>query len=807
MTIIYRTIRLSHLSTPAALKHRRRGVSSVLAMMFLVVFSSLAAVMAVVAQGNLRTAHSNLQVNRAMSAAETGLHFAERRLLEASSRFVVEKGEVDSDFAEKLWNGTWTVGDGTVQILDASFNEDPPATSISTALANAHAADSHNLIIEPGDELLPDIDEFGKIIVRPIAVDASENPATFQLSYTPLADARYVRVTSVGTDDDITRTVQADFQIVKHIDAAIISPNRIMIGKNVHVDGPIGSRFGEDVEDLDSDNGHPLIMKSDFKYFDATLDTEIDTLIASIASFDVDNDNRLRPLHPTEQQGLTETYMVDANGDGFVDDYDLWVDFYDLNDDGQIVYSADLALAAGLGNLTEEFAGIDDQLMNLIDTGVADRNGDGTIDGGDTLLGYLDGVINNLDDYAKVKGHLLFKTSRSSWETAQGGFNYQTVVQGPIHPDTEQSSANFDVPDSKLYDLTAADFTNSQNALKLEALNGLSFDQQLTAQLGEDPATHIWSDDPTNPDYLRPDLGEWEQMPLGSPGFYDWYKRPIYKNMTFVNVKIPMGNNGLFRNCTFVGVVYVETYVDNQHQFWNYLGMKEKVGFDYLDKYDYQNWDPPVEVPPGTPIYDTKPFSNNLRFDDCTIIGSVVSDAANELTHVRNKLQFTGGSKFTLVVDEIQNSNLTGQDLQDAIEAFNAALPELQKSSLMAPNFSVDVGSFDNSGQEVELYGTIVAGVLDVRGTADITGTLLMTFKPEPGQGPLFFGGDVAAFNTTIGYFGPSDGDGEGQDLGLGAGFGEITIKYDPNIPMPDGILIPVKTKFVPGTYSEGGSL
>ncbi|MCH2161448.1 MAG: hypothetical protein MK085_06195, partial [Phycisphaerales bacterium] len=52
---------------------QRHGVASVLAMMFLVIFSSLAAAMAVVASGNLRTADASLRVSRATSAAETGL--------------------------------------------------------------------------------------------------------------------------------------------------------------------------------------------------------------------------------------------------------------------------------------------------------------------------------------------------------------------------------------------------------------------------------------------------------------------------------------------------------------------------------------------------------------------------------------------------------------------------------------------------------------------------------------------------------------------------------------------------------------
>src|SRR4029453_14671278 len=88
----------------------RRAVASVLAMMFLVLFGSLAAAMAVVAQSNLRTADSGMKLSRAMSAAETGMIFAKRRLTQESARFVITKGVVDADFAEKLWMGTYSSG-------------------------------------------------------------------------------------------------------------------------------------------------------------------------------------------------------------------------------------------------------------------------------------------------------------------------------------------------------------------------------------------------------------------------------------------------------------------------------------------------------------------------------------------------------------------------------------------------------------------------------------------------------------------------------------------------------------------------
>ena len=89
----------------------------------------------------------------------------------------------------------------------------------------------------------------------------------------------------------------------------------------------------------------------------------------------------------------------------------------------------------------------------------------------------------------------------------------------------------------------------------------------------------------------------------------------------------------------------------------------------------------------------------------------------------------------------------------------------------MLAGWSVDVGNFTNDQNvdplltpKAKLKGTIVAGILDVRGTADIFGTLLMTYRPVELEGPLFYGGLPDAFNTTIGYFGPSDGDGEGVD-------------------------------------------
>ena len=72
----------------------RHGMASVFALLLLVVLSSLAASMAVVAQANLRAADGALLAARAQGAAESGLVFAAHRLARESSRFVVARSHL-----------------------------------------------------------------------------------------------------------------------------------------------------------------------------------------------------------------------------------------------------------------------------------------------------------------------------------------------------------------------------------------------------------------------------------------------------------------------------------------------------------------------------------------------------------------------------------------------------------------------------------------------------------------------------------------------------------------------------------------
>jgi hypothetical protein len=290
-----------------------------------------------------------------------------------------------------------------------------------------------------------------------------------------------------------------------------------------------------------------------------------------------------------------------------------------------------------------------------------------------------------------------------------------------------------------------------------------------------------------------------------------------------------MGNNGLYVNCTFVGVTYIESDTACDDENWNYTGavMAEP-------QFDPVTGDPIIDpitgeqqilyVPKfpdllseagGGFVNDTRPFSNNVRFHNCTFLGSIAGDRLAEYTHWRNKVQMTGFTRFYL---DPNDEELAAQpDAALLIAHLNGIDPlsryELAKSSMLMPGWSVDVGNFDNEQAAnpadtpvVKLRGTIIAGILDVRGTADMHGTVLMTFRPAEGMGPLFYGGQADAFNTTIGYFGPDDGDPEGTspDDPEFNGFGEIRLRYDPDAVLPDGIPWPVRMLPIPETYVEG---
>lgn len=935
-----------HRARVRGLWRSRRGVASVLAMIFLVMFGALSVAMAVASQGNLRTAATHMHITRAMSAAETGMAIAQKRLADSVSRFSVSKGVVSSDMGWRLWTGNTTVADGIINVLPARDGraDTMQIRGVADALVSSHQKDVNIInasgfptsasVFGPSGTVDTTVYKNSTWVRTPLlAIDedasrAGVRAAGYQITYAPLANGTDVRIivtgySSIGTSGSgygyrgtagatttrpVTRVIQQDFRIRKQPKHAVLAPSRIMIGKNVIVNGSLGARY----TDVTRPNGDPVQTKGDFDGLDATLDAKLARFRQALAQYDVDGDNRLRVGHPIESQGLPGTAELNAKGwsanafadvtrDGYVDEFDIFINHYDTNRDGDVVLSARLTAGTPNAGRTPEFTA-DEDLAFLVDNANADRNANGIsgfadandngrisaasamLDPGDRALGWRDGVINWKDQYSKVRGQMLFKTTSSAWASARGG-SYASQLQGPfINPD-RQSSTVFGVSDTDLPAIDQSTFTAAQSPLTAAA-DGASFNQQVASQLGistSQLATYTEAGaSATAPKYWRGDLDDayvfsrtgrhlYEKMPFNSPSYSDYYYRPRYENMTFKNVQIPQGNNGLFINCTFVGVTFVRSYQDNTHTNWSLYGQliwstsqnKPVPNTQPLDKSDFLRYttgnvvdgpanyssfpDPPViqgQTLVGT-SRDTKRFSNNIRFHDCLFVGSIVSDTPTSYTNLRNKLQFTGSTRFTTEhPTQPNNANLNPDP---------SAKPEIAKSSMMLPNYSVDIGSFNAptdtfsggpTAQNIQLRGSVVAGVLDIRGTASIDGALFLTFAPVAGQGPLLQNGQTvgnpANFNTTLGYFGPTDGDGESIDprnlpivggrriVGYDTdgdgiadtgpndpqpngstpvpfyGYGRVELNWNPNLPMPDGIILPLSTVVLTNTYREG---
>ena len=770
----------------------RRGVTSVLAMIFVALVASLTAVMAIVSEGNVRSAESAIQVSRSLSAAESGLRAACWRLRRESMRFIVEAGDLDGGFGSRLWQGNWVVADGPVTVSDpdgyvAAVNSGP---GLMHAIYDAYLwHDEHEEVVVDGAVVTADLDEaLGTVMSPGIPIHGEAGSPWYQIKYELLADGSGIRVTSRGVDGSVQRVIQLDVLLEKRIEYAMIGQSRIMVGKNVIVDGPIGALYGTVEGELDSEHGDPLVLRSDFLDIDDGLDILVESLQSMIATDDVDGDGRLRPDHPIEGASLSSTPGIsDVNGDQYVDDFDLFLTVFDADADDRVVYDEALAADAGLTGLVQEFDA-DLSLAQLLDTAEPDRNGDGVIDALDGTMGYGDGVLDARDRYAKVQGHLAFAVPVEAWEQARDA-SWQTRAGAVIRPGQAHTPVSFNVGEPFLLSLTSDMFLNSTTWYEQKASLGADFNDQIAANNG-------WSGEVTAP----------EPVPLGSEGAYDLYDRPVYRNMAFENVRIPMGTNALFVDCWFAGVTWIETTEDCQDVNWNYAGSREMIS----------GGDPQLRFPDitasagGVEYSDTSEVSNNIRFDGCTFLGTLAGDRPLEYTHWRNKIQLTGATRFYIDPDD--------EDLQDEPDAAmlrvmlegmpEADLEELSRTSMLLPGWSVDVGNFDSdTSTRVKLTGTIVTGLIDLRGSVDVHGTLMTTFRPEEGQGPLHYGGTTDAFNTTLGYFGEADGDQEGVDVeNLGAaGFGSVRLRYDPDARLPDGIPWPLSTQPKSATWFEGG--
>jgi hypothetical protein len=235
-------------------------------------------------------------------------------------------------------------------------------------------------------------------------------------------------------------------------------------------------------------------------------------------------------------------------------------------------------------------------------------------------------------------------------------------------------------------------------------------------------------------------------------------------------VQIPKGLNAKFDNCTFEGVTWVEgeknitdsssaiTYNKDEGMNW----AKRKISGDTFsaDK---------VLVSSGTPssgqtMTQGSKNGNNLRFNNCTFNGPIAGNYATAYTHFANSWEFTGATLFNNVADET--------------------------ATIISPQVNIEMGSFTNPANAPStLIGVVVAGNIDIRGTSNVDGSIIIT-------------GDGAG-NTTLAYFGANDGSTDPNAPMPEGGWGRLNIRYNQHRALPDGINIAIDVLPISGSYNE----
>ena len=885
------TARLLHAHlrrTRTAPAPRHRGVAAVMAMMFLVIFGSLAAALAVVASGNLRTAEASLKINRTLGTADSGLDFIDYRLRALSTQLNSDRALTDSNnqVIQPI-----IITDSEVLVSEA------PGLWVQDAIPriiSAFEGDGHTLNRAPEERPLrrPDGTFTSQLVLGPFRSSGLSDQPDFSITVTPHPvqglvdvatntrledvdydrpvyqsadfldqtkleapvtntnplDARFLRVTVYSMDDGngqadqttpegtgfspvhtrVYRSVGVDYMMRRTQKYAVYSPSRIMIGRNVSITGDVYAGF----EDVELTNGDPIEIGSDFTGLDSDLDFNLGNFYQNVAQLDTDGDNRLSLSNARETSGIVNAQDADTDGDGFISDFDIFLNAFDDNQDGSVTPSEfEINLEAQTG---------DPERLHLWDI-IDGFNSSTAIDEGSPWMRRGDGLLNRDDFYAKISGALNLKVSRAGWEDGEGKGkdDYQNVVKSPISPNFGKQPIRFEIPplpsDPQQFDTSEYTVDSLGNDLQTQADTAVVNDPGYVMRDRDGQITDI---DGRNfgfrPAPVYPLGGsqaafdayaeQIEQVPYGAKYPYDYYARPVYENLIFEDVYIPMGTNALFRNCRFIGTTTVEFSTRNTDENFNYSGMQNADG-------TFKHWDKTVTVngvvyggndfdgyydSENTRLkaYGSKYLGNNLRFHDCRFEGAVVS--TNDLndpgspiqppayTHVRNKLSFTGRTEF--------DASVWSSD-GDRADEDRAYL--YRHSTLLLPNISVEMGTFtttDPSGRiirgneadnPIRLEGMIVAGLIDLRGHVDVEGGIFSTYKPEQSTGPVR-GQTSPDFNTTLGYFTQEDGDQESADLANDKSLGRIRILHDPTR-VPPGLPGPVIFDQIPLTRTEGG--
>ncbi len=720
---------------------QRRGSSLLMALMYVTLFGALAASMTLFAGATLEDSAANDRSTRAYAAAESGISYlmlqfkmlAQKTPGTGGGLPITASGAITPAIARTLFYGTGGLAPNLAAQLNGTTNLQGRSVIYNATTIN----------------------------IPPIKMFSSIDDSAFCLSIVQdAANPLVLHATSIGKCSGVMRAVQLDIAMSKQLKYAVYSNVAIQFGKNIRVQGDVASTYAG------TNKGPPIQSFSDFHYIKnlSSVDTDLGTLRTLLASYDNNYANRLDVRNPASPAAIAaaNAHLTDRNGDGFIDEYDVFLKGVDTNGNGIVT----------AGEFTDPHTGkpYDADLWTLLDAPFGPTTPA-------PWLGYNDGQLTNYDGYAKINGTLKMAITPSQWQANSsswplwgdgGGTRQQDFIEGPVIPsDPMAVPVQFGYDFSSDLTMTPDDFDTSGIDANIPSATATVSGSTITGGT----LTTAMANGGTVTEHFPCDV---------SSGWQATYKRPVFQNMTFNNVRIPKGLNAKFINCTFNGYTAVKmnpSVVTGGSVGTLSDGTKGIVGgtttsdpgsgMTYAQRMISGSFSADTALTKTTSVAFTQ--GNNLHFSGCTFNGVLGADVPTAYTHFANSWEFDGVSNFNNQVDQTQ--------------------------TIVAPNTNIEMGSFTNpGGNPSTLYGVVVAGNIDIRGTANIDGSLIVA-----GNG---------ACNTTLGYFGTTD---SGQAVPTlsqlpaeaGGAYGHLYFRYNPSRGMPNGINIPITLSSSSSTYKQ----
>lgn len=441
------------------------------ALIFIMVFMAMAAGLMSMSATNLQSADNHRNANAALNAALSGLEVARYQIVQAN----ITSSSATSDTL--LYNGQNTVSD---ESADAMWNV------LRTKLENAGLCDAGGT----GNEILTDL------------ISSNDQEASFRLRlYRDTDSPCTVVVQSIGSDNELTRTVQLQLQIAKKADVlkyALAGRGRMWLSGDTTIHGDVYSSW-------DRTDISPFNMTSD-----STVEGSLNTVLPwqdilqesyQMQTYQYDGGNLVLDDGKSMTAGGN---LLDTNGNAITNSAGSPIDIFDL--DFQTVDGKNIALDAS-GNPVIGY--VNGEQVGTVSYGnpVEAFNNDGTRTFGasDQLQGSYDTANYSQPDQTDVPG-----LNIADYDRAEIVETYKDITTNI----TKSSSAR--------------SYTGSLDALG--PTNGTRYRYEYFPHN---------ADSYTSGDGLR-------------------VKRYIYKDQTFTDKTLPANTNALFINCTFNGVLFVD---------------------------------------------------------------------------------------------------------------------------------------------------------------------------------------------------------------------------------------------------------